>query len=203
MITYTAQQIYYNMPFDEYRAMASTHYSFSFLKREINGVSPYFKSTLKVELGKLVDAILTDQSELDIFHPLFNQAHEIAAFIRDRFGAFLYQLQTQISITGIANYQPSPSSSMWQLSVMGRLDYLFPKIGVIDLKVTAEKDVHALIKHMRYEDQVWHYSKLAGEKMGYILIYSTATKKCVLIGPLLTFDGNNFWREKILKFGSV
>ena len=77
MINFTNRRRYDNIPFEQYLKVDG--FSYSFLKREMQGSVPTFNSTPKVELRKLVDAILTQQDDIDIYSPQLKTAEKIAS----------------------------------------------------------------------------------------------------------------------------
>src|SRR5574343_526038 len=177
MITYSEIKRYENIPFDQYRTLGG--YSFSFLKREVNGVNPEFISSDKVKLGSLVDAILMQPDEANITSPLWNDAVKIASHIRSSFGTLLPAFKSQRSYTGIISH------AGLSMRVTGRTDWEIDQLAVIDLKVTSAT-----------------YDRLAGAKAAYLLPYSSVAKKPLSIVKLpITSDYNEFWASKILKFG--
>jgi len=117
-------------------------YSHSYLKSQKGGVTPSFNVTDKVMIGKIVDHILTFSGNIYYEHPQYKKASIIAAFLKQHFASILPQLKTQVAFTGVAQYQS------FQMPIKGILDYLLPKFAVIDLKITAEKNVDKLIEFM-------------------------------------------------------
>lgn len=197
MITYSEIKRYENIPFDQYRKLGG--YSFSFLKREIGGVSPEFIASDKVKLGSLVDAILMQPDEANITSPLWNDAVKIASHIRSSFGSLLPAFKSQRSYTGVMSH------AGLSMRVTGRTDWEIDGMAVIDLKVTSAKtdaQFKALITHMGYDNQQWNYARLADVKAAYLSPYSFVTKRPLSIVKLpITSDYNEFWASKILKFG--
>jgi hypothetical protein len=176
-------------------------YSHSYLKSQKGGVTPSFNVTDKVMIGKIVDQILTNSGQVDFAHPQYKKAMVIAAFLKQHFASILPQLKTQIAFTGVAQYQ------FFNMPIKGILDYLLPKFAVIDLKVTAEKNVDKLIEFMGYKNQLWNYARLAGVKFAFILIYSTHKDNqkfpCRVIKIDVSEPCNTFWKNAILDFGEV
>ncbi len=176
-------------------------YSHSYLKSQKGGVTPSFNVTDKVMIGKIVDQILTNSGQVDFAHPQYKKASIIAAFLKQHFAAILPQLKTQVAFTGRAEF------SGLSMPIKGILDYLLPKFAVIDLKITAEKNVDKLIEFMGYKNQLWNYARLAGVKFAFILIYSTHKDNqkypCRLIKIDVSEPCNPFWKNAILDFGEV
>lgn len=198
MLTYSNITRHLNVPFDKYLNFPG--YSFSFLKREVNGVAPEFIGSDKVKLGSLVDAILTQDEKIDYEDPQFNRAMQIAIEIKDKFGTMIKSFVPQVSYTGTMEYKG------FKIVSKGRLDWELLKLAVVDLKVTAAKDdkaFKAFIEHMGYGDQLFNYCGLSGTKRAYILPYSTTAKRCLSIVNIPIGDRNEFWEEKVLKFGTV
>ncbi|MEK6885143.1 MAG: hypothetical protein AABY22_36265 [Nanoarchaeota archaeon] len=147
-----------------------------------------------------MDAILTQDDKIDFTDPQFNMAMKIAVEIKDKFGSMISQFKPQISYTAIAEFNG------FKMPVTGRLDWEFLPHAVVDLKVTGAKsddDFKKFIEHLGYKNQLFHYCKMAGAKNGYIFPYSTTAKKCLSVVSIPIGDRNEFWEEKILKFGSV
>lgn len=185
------------MPFDKYKTIGG--YSHSFLKREVGGISPEFIQTEKVLLGSLVDSILMQPDDADISSPLWPQAVKIASAIKSTFGGLISQFKSQRSYIAAATH------SGLSLRVTGRTDWEIDGHAIIDLKVTgcaSDKQFRTLIKHMGYDNQQWNYSKMAGVKKAYLLPYSTSANKPLSVISLdCSSDHNQFWADKILKFG--
>lgn len=186
----------------DFKHYLSLHgYSHSYLKSQKGGVTPSFNVTDKVMIGKIVDQILTNSGQVDFAHPQYKKASIIAAFLKQHFAAILPQLKTQVAFTGRAEF------SGLSMPIKGILDYLLPKFAVIDLKITAEKNVDKLIEFMGYKNQLWNYARLAGVKFAYILIYSTHKDNqkfpCRLIKIDVSQPINEFWKNAILDFGEV
>lgn len=193
MINFINRKRYDNVPFEQYLKVPG--YSYSFLKREKNGITPEFKMTDKVELGSLVDAILTQPDKIDIYSPQLKLAEKIASIITDNFGSYIQHFESQVSLTCDMEYNGL------KMPFRGRLDWGLKDIAVIDLKVTAATNFRQLIDHMQYDNQLFGYCGAYGVKLGYILIYSSKSEKYDLIQ--MPLNGGQFWKEKILKFGSV
>lgn len=192
MITFSNIKRFDNVSFSEYLNVPG--YSHSFLKREIQGVSPVFNRTPKVELGSLVDAILTQPDQLDIYSPQLKRAEKIADLINYYFGSSIKHFENQVSIAADMQYNG------FTMPFKVRLDWGLKDIAVIDLKVTAESNFKAIIDHMAYDNQLFGQAGAYGVKMTYLLMYSTKTDKCDLIQRPL--NSGEFWKEKIMKFGT-
>jgi len=195
MIQYHNIKRYDSMDFDFYRSLPG--FSNSFLKAERNGIAPKFKVTEMVTLGKLVDTILTDPAEVNMLDPLYATAKSIAFKIRDVFGSYIDKFEKQVSYTATLEHMEH------FLDTVGRLDYLLANEAVLDLKVTKSKDVDALIKFMNYDNQVWNYANLAGVKRKYIMIHSVPLGKTFMKDLGVVTPHNDFWENKILKFGQT
>lgn len=183
-----------NLSFEDYLNIPA--HSHSFLKREKTGVAESLFRSEAIRMGSLVDAILTDPAKADINDPLYSTAKNIAAEIKLKFGAFIKHFKRQVSYTAdicLGNFV---------MPTKGRLDFLLENIAVIDLKITKSKDIDGLISFMGYENQLWHYSKLAGVSKAYLLIYSIPHRK-TFIKHINCNCSNSFWEEKIIIFGRV
>jgi PDDEXK-like domain of unknown function (DUF3799) len=196
MIQYHNIERYDRMDFDIYRGLKG-YYSNSFLKAERNGITPEFKITEMVTLGKLVDTILTDPGKVDMLDPIYAAAKSIAFKIKEVFGQYIDKFQKQVSYTATLEFEHH------FLDTIGRLDYLLEGEAVIDLKVTKSKDVDALIKYMNYDNQVWNYANMAGVKRKYIMIHSVPLEKTFMKDLGVVTPRNAFWENKILKFGQT
>lgn len=195
MITYSNIQRYDNMDFGDYLNLPGL--SHSFLKKEVNGVTAAFDKTPAMELGSLVDGILTSPKSVDFKHELYDAAKNIASKIKSRFGEVIESFEKQSSFTANMEF------SGFMMPSKGRLDYLLPKHAIIDLKVTSSKDIPSLISFMGYDNQLWHYARLAGVRRAYLMVYSKPLKDTSIISCDVTDQNNAFWESKILKFGKV
>lgn len=181
----------------------------SFLKHAKNGIVEDFPVSDKMQLGSIVDAILTEKETHNYFgSPLYAAAVSIAAKIRSDFGKFLPFLKKQVSYTGTAKC----SESGFSLAVTGRLDFLLPTIAVIDLKVTDEgskrdpvKSLLELIAYMGYDNQLFGYGGMAKVIQYYILIYSKQLKQTYLFKrltePRPLYECAQWWSGKIQEHG--
>lgn len=194
MITYSNIRRYDGLDFDDY--LKTEGYSYSFLKGEQSGIEREVKNSDKIMLGKLVDAILTEPEKADMMSPLYSIARDIASSIRKDL-PYINNFAKQVSFCGIAEYKG------FKLPVRGRLDYYLKGSCILDLKVTSEKNIDALIAFMGYENQLWHYAKLAEVKSAYLLIYSVPLKKTFLRVVGCSGNYSEFWSDKIIKFGKV
>lgn len=193
MISVHNIQRFDGMDFETYKLLPQ--YNFSFLKRQRAGVATEVKRTDKIILGSLVDAILTG-GEIDMRDKLYPHAKKIAAYLQAHYGSILPHVSAQVSFTGIFSYRGLI------LPVKGRPDFELKRRLIIDLKVSHAKDAYGTIKFMGYNDQQWGYAKLAGVKEAYILTYSVPLQKAEMITVPLG-DDNDFWIDKIIKFGTA
>lgn len=198
MITYSEIKRFVGIPFDEYQRLGG--YSYSFLKREVNGVAPEFIGSDKVRLGSLVDAILTQDDRIDYDDPQLDRAMKIAIEIKDKFGDLIKLFVPQVSYTAVSEF------SGFKMPVKGRLDWELPKHAVIDLKVTeakTDREFATLISHMGYDHQLFNYCGMSKVNKGYLMPYSTTAKKCLSVVGIDFGPSDPFWEDKILKFGKV
>lgn len=181
------------MDFEEYLKLP--YYSHSFLKAERNGMTDEFLGSYKVKIGSMVDAILCETGKINMLDEHYPIAKSIAFEIKKVFGSYIAKFQKQVSYTTdlVYEYHSMPAKV--------RLDFLLPGHASIDLKVTHEKDVHALIKYMGYQNQLWHQCKCSGVKKQYIMIHSVPLRKTFMIDLGVVTERNEFWENKILKFG--
>lgn len=194
MITFTDIQQHLSVPFEVYKKLPGL--STSFLKSEQNGIKPDFVMTDKVRVGSLVDAILTEPAKADMSSELYPYAKAIAFQLKQTFGDMMSSFIPQVSYTAIAEFKG------FKMRVRGRLDYLLPKLAVIDLKVTYAKDIPALIDFMKYREQMFLYCKFAGVQKAYLLVYCVPKKTCTV--HFIDCSGSNtWWEEKIINHGKV
>lgn len=193
MITCHNIQRYTGMDFETYKLLPQ--YNFSFLKGERAGIAKQIQVTDKIILGSLVDGILTG-GKIDMLHKLYPHAKKIAAYLSDKFSNIIPYLNAQVSFTGELHYNG------FVLPVKGRPDFELQKSMIIDLKVTHAKDVQGVINYMRYEDQQFVYAKLAQVDQAYLLPYSVPLQKAEII-PVPINNNNEFWIDKIIKFGTA
>jgi len=194
MITFSDIQQHLSVPFEVYQKLPGL--STSFLKQEVGGVKPDFVMTDKVRVGSLVDSILTEPKKADMSSPLYPYAKEIAFKLKQTFGDMMSSFIPQVSYTAIAEHQG------FKMRVRGRLDYLLPKLAVIDLKVTYAKDIPALIDFMRYKEQMFLYCQFAGVQKAYLLVYCVPKKTCTV--HFIDCSGSStWWEEKIIAFGKI
>lgn len=195
MITYSNIQAYENIPFEDYLKLEG--YSHSFLKSNVQGVKKYFDVTDKVRIGSLVDNILTEPAKADMTSPLYPAAKAIAFEIKNIFGDMIQTAQKQMSYTATLEL------AGLSMKTTGRLDFLIPNFAVIDLKITNEKKVDALIEFMGYNNQLWHYSRLGGVKKAFLLFYVVPLKQVIVRAVDVTNEENGFWINKIIDFGTA
>lgn len=193
MILCREVQRYTGLDFSSYVALPG--YSHSFLKREINGTAPHIQKTDKMAFGSLVDDIRSN-AQVDMGHPLYPAARDIAARLYAEFGTLLDAFHKQVSYTGTFSHRG------FSMPVKGRPDFEVPNKLIVDLKVTHAKDLRGLLAWAKYDDQQFCYGKLAGVTVRYLMIYMVPHKRTEFI-PLRDTPSNSFWEEKILKFGTV
>jgi len=195
MITYTDIQRHDNIAFEQYLQLPG--YSHSFLKSNIGGLSKHFEQTDKVRVGHLVDTILTEPAKADMSSPLYRQCKQIAAKVMEMFGDAISMCSKQV------NFTAKMEMGDFVMLTKGRLDLLLEGVAVIDLKITGEKDIDALIQFMGYENQLWHYAKMAKVKKAYLLFYSIPRKEVIVRAVDVSSEHNEFWLNKIIDFGRV
>lgn len=197
MITCHSIQRIADLDFTDYLNLPQ--YSHSYLKSETGGLIYHKKFSTKMQIGSLVDAIRTGGTA-DMSHELYPIAKDIAARLHAEFGWAFNKLEKQISYTGIMQYDAGKAK--FEIPVKGRPDFEYKKSFLIDLKVTDEINVDAIIKHFGYGNQQFCYGKLAECKTAYLLFYRKKKRDTVLkrieIGNI-----NTFWQEKIIKFGKA
>jgi hypothetical protein len=195
MIEYKDIQRFENLPFETYLSLEG--YSHSFCKYETNGLVAAKKVTDKMLFGKLVDNILTGGEAVSISDPMYNEAKHVAAQIKSTFGTMFHLFKFQLSYKAVMCF------GEFYMPTIGRPDCELPLRATIDFKVTDAKNIPDLIAFMGYENQVWHYSKLGKTKEAYILPYSRPLKKCLPLHRIDVSKNNEWWEDKIIKFGKV
>ena len=192
MIQYSNNKQHNISDFKEYLSIEG--YSHSGLKSLKSGVSMPFNVTDKVKIGKIVDEILTGGTP-DYSSEFYPTARKIANKLHERFGHVLSLMDNQVAFTA--------TMQLGGLEITGKgiLDKLLPKRLVLDLKITHEKDVMALCKYMGYENQVWHYARLAQVSDGFLYVYSVKTGESRLIRVDVANLRNEFWEDAILMNG--
>jgi len=197
MVIYKNIVRYDDLPFKDYLEINKNFkaMSFSFMNREKYGQIEDVEVTMNMRTGSLVDDILTNPSYANMKDTLYPFCKKIAFEIKEKFGSLISKFEKQVSFTAIAEHKG------FKLHTTGRLDFGLKDFAVIDLKVTFSKDVKALIKHMGYSEQVWHYAKLYNVKKAFIMIHSLPLNKTYLIEINIS-ESSEFWENKILKFGN-
>lgn len=200
MITCRNIQRIINLDFNSYLLLPQ--YSHSYLKNEKHGFTQYRSTTLKMELGSLVDALLTG-GPVNMMHQLYPAAKNIASKLRAELGTVMDKLQKQVSYTGIMRYYAG--KAIFELAVKGRPDFELPGELIVDLKVTheAKEKVDSTIKYFGYPNQQFGYGKLSGVKTALLLIYTTKTNEILPMRRIPIGDTSKWWEEKIIKFGKV
>lgn len=194
MITVNNIQRLENIEFEDYKKLPGV--SFSFLKRERQGIAEEIQQTHKMALGTMVDSLLTGVGAVDISSKLYPPAKEIAFRLRTQFSSVLRFLKPQISFTATFEHKG------FFLDVHGRPDFEFPQRFVVDLKICHSNNIRSVIEYMRYEDQCFGYGKMAGVRDAYLMVYCVP-KKCTEIIHIPIGDTNLFWQHKILEHGSI
>lgn len=184
-----------NRDFKEY--LSFDGYSHSGLKNNTTGVKEAITITDNIRIGSLVDGILTDPGTVKMTDPLYPFAKDLAFEIKSYFGQYIKVLKSQVS------YVATMKMGEFEMRVKGRLDFLLENIATLDIKITKSKDVDALIKFMGYENQLWHYSKMALTPQAYLIIYSIPLKRVIVKSVDVSSNTNEFWTSKILDFGRV
>lgn len=200
MIHYSNIKRYDDVDFNSY--LNYRGFSHSYLKSLSNvGVAREFVMSDKIMLGSLVDGILTQPDKVDMSDKQYAVAKDIAAFIRAKF-PFIDHFDKQPSYTATMKMYD------FEMPIKGRLDYLLKDKCVIDLKVTQTKCIvpgqaTALIQHMGYNNQLWHYARLANVKDAYLIVHSVPARKTHLIKVDVSATINDFWANQILNHGRV
>lgn len=203
-MTYTNIHKYTGLTFDKYLAIKEVHFnqtgnvlhSHSSLKNMRDGVAqPYRTATPKMQIGTLVDEILTGSSDFN--HPDYKTAKDIALALRSRFGFAFDRMEKQISYTATIEHDGL------KLDVMGRPDYVLAKNAIIDLKISqvrTRQEASNIADHFGYDNAIWNYGKMAGCKKHYLLVY------CAKSGNIEVIEreckgAEGWWMDKILLYG--
>lgn len=194
MIQVTNIKSFEGVPFNEY--LQHEGYSHSFLKYQRFGIVEPVEVTKNMQIGSLVDGIITEPEKVNMSDELYYPARSIAKDLKAQYGDMLNVFKKQVS------YSATFTMGEFELQTKGRLDFFLTSHAVIDLKVTWSKDVVALINYMGYKNQVWGYCKMAGVKKAYIMIYSVPLRKSFLY-EIAIEDRNEFWENQLLDFGVV
>lgn len=199
MITCHSVQRIYNLDFSSYLLLPQ--YSHSYLKSEKNGHASFKAATPKMQIGSIVDAMLTG-GYADMNSELYPDAKKIAVVIERDFGWAISKIDKQVSMTGIMRL--TLGGATFELQIKGRPDYECRTMFIMDLKVTAERlsKIDSNISFMGYPNQQFGYAKQADVKKSYLLIYSRKDKEAI-VKPIAIGDTNKWWEEKIIKFGKA
>jgi hypothetical protein len=200
MITCHSTQRIINLDFNSYLLLPQ--YSHSYLKNEKHGFNQHKTTTLKMQLGSLVDGLLTG-GEVDMRHQLYPSARLIAAQLKYELGWAVTKLEKQVSYTGIMRYDAGRAA--FEIPLKGRPDFELRDELIVDLKVTGEPKgkIDSLINFMGYPNQQFGYAKLGKVKIAYLLIYTTKTNEVLPLRKIQIGDTNAWWQDKILKFGKA
>lgn len=198
-IHYTNIQRYLNLPASQYRSLSGR--SFSFIKSEVGGVLPKFEPTKAMNMGSMVHDILSGHYRGSVNIPEFHQARSFAYSIKQTYFSSGWELlQFETSYTAQMSYKGLV------MDTMGRTDAELIGRFVLDFKITGattDAAFAALITHMRYDDQIWHYGNLAQVPARYILPYSTKRKCCLGLVAIPAAPHSRFWEDAIIKFGTI
>lgn len=192
MIEFKNIKRYDELPFDEYLKISA--YSNSFMKSEINGIAPGVDVTDNMRLGSMVDSILTEPHKVDVKSEFFEPGKSIALIIKRQFGQFINKFEKQVSYTGDMCFDG------FSMPIKGRLDFLVRSLATIDLKITTSKNIPELINWMGYDNQLFNYSGLAQTPKAFLIFYIRPLKISKIV-QIPVGGVNNFWQEKIIKFG--
>ncbi len=149
----------------------------------------------KMQLGTLVDGILTQKERVDENDMQYNYAKKIAATLLAQY-PIIDRCQKQYAITGTL------TDGYMQLHVKGLIDLYLSKFAIFDIKITEAKlaDYEKVISHMGYDNQMWLYSMLSGLKPA-LIVYSTSEKKARLF-PREVKKENEFFRNAMYANGT-
>ena len=195
---------YPNLTFPQYLAIKEVHFnqtgnvlhSHSSLKNMRDGVAqPYRTATPKMQIGTLVDEILTGSA--DVNHPNYATAKSIALTLRSRFGFAFDRMEKQVSYTATIEHDGL------KLDVMGRPDYVLAKNAIIDLKISqvrTRQEASNIADHFGYDNALWHYGQMAGANKYYLLVYCAKSGKIEVIERECK-GAEGWWMDKVLLYG--
>ncbi len=203
-MTYTNIHKYPNLTFPQYLAIKEVHFnqtgnvlhSHSSLKNMRDGVAqPYRTATPKMQIGTLVDEILTGSADFN--HPDYKTAKDIALALRSRFGFAFDRMEKQVSYTATIEHDGL------KLDVMGRPDYVLVKNAIIDLKISqvrTRQEASNIADHFGYDNALWHYGQMSGASKYYLLVY------CAKSGNIEVIEreckgAEGWWMDKVLLYG--
>lgn len=187
-------QRYEGLSFEEYRKLP--FYSNSYLKNAKYGVQQEIQITDNIDVGRLVDEILTSPENANISNKNYSIAKNISNEIKKQFGEILPKLKTQVSYTGILCY------GGWELPIKGRPDYELKDYFVLDLKVTNSKNFKSVIDYLGYKNQLWLYRRFVNAKQSLLLYHSRPLKLTEIISIDVSQEINEFWYDSILNYGT-
>lgn len=184
------QQHIGEIQFDAYKAIKLP--SHSYLKSGGGIVIP----TEKMQLGSLVDAIITGGKEVDTTDKQYHAAKKIAAEIMQQY-SIINMCRKQYGIIGTL------TDGYMQLNIKGLLDLLAMNIAVLDIKITGEsfRNYESLITYFGYSNQLWLYSRLANVNKAGLIVYSTKENKAKFIEINITEPEPEFWRNALYANG--
>ncbi len=174
--------------FDDYLKISA--YSNSGLKAIDQPDANY--DTQKIRTGKLVDQILEGVNFRAMTDEQKN-ASVIADIIRTAYPNVIDKSAKQVSFFGDLKWNG------FRLPFKTRPDYVLNDVATIDLKVTWERDIEALIKYMDYALQCHIHRLMSGLDKSYILIHSVPLGRTKLIE--MNDDRSDFLIDKIVEYG--
>lgn len=169
MIQILTRELIYDLDFQEYLKIDAV--SNSGMKSE----GKEFKMSDKIMIGKEVDSILTE----DGYVSENNIANNIARQLKYTFGEVIKLATPQVSIL----CDIACTETDLQVKMKTRPDFFFEDMLSVDLKVTFEKmrNIEALVKFMKYEEQCYLHRTLGGVEKSYLMIWSVPDKTGRLI----------------------
>ena len=149
----------------------------------------------KMQLGTLVDGILTQKERVDESDVQYKYAKQIAATLLAQY-PIIERCKKQYAITGTI------TDGYMQLHVKGLIDLYLAKFAIFDIKITEAKlsDYEKVIEFMGYDNQMWLYSMLSGLKPA-LIVYSTHENKARLYQREVKKE-NDFFRNAIYANGT-
>ena len=197
-MTYKNIVKYPNLTFDQYRSLGigNSRHSHSSLKNMRDGIQIPFKlATAKMQIGTLVDEILTGSA--DLTHPQYSVGKKIAHTLRTTWGNAFNNMEKQLSYTATIEHDGL------ELDVMGRPDYVLQGSAIVDLKVSqvsTRDEAIRIADHFNYDNALWHYGMMAGAHSYYLLVYCAKSGRIEVI-ERKCLGAEYWWADKVLLYG--
>lgn len=157
--------------------------------------TPFKPATAKMQIGTLVDEILTGSA--DLTHPQYSVGKKIAHTLRTTWGNAFNNMEKQLSYTATIEHDGL------ELDVMGRTDYVLQGSAIVDLKVSqvsTRDEAVRIADHFNYDNALWHYGMMAGARSYYLLVYCAKSGRIEVIERKCK-GAEYWWADKVLLYG--